>query len=653
MSKITRFVFLIIFIVVINYAVVPARLSGGPEVASNDSPTVYPGLFKVTSQQYNGRDNLEQAVENEYGSKYRIADWQDVLAYKNNIEQFIEQIKLEVGTLPIFLTWNGKHFHENSNRHFYIERYDHKKPDEYFAHDNIDDNLICLESWPGLKCRVLCILKEPATDKTAPQNTEAAKEFYNIGLAAFKDKEYEKARDLFIKAVSYDENFLDAYVRLGDIYQILKEEELAYESYKKCIELIDKSGAPSDETTKLREELRRKMEKFRSIDEKIYSLDGEFIFKLTELANKCLNEMDYLLAEESFSLVLLLEESNEEASKGLQKAREELDKKIQEEPATNDNALADAYYQSGLLLVKQNKYDEAIEKFNKALSCRKEFPEVLLRLGECYEKNKNTKEAINKYRSCIKCFESKHELNPDEKNIITQAQRNLIKLDTQSNELKGLKDKYISGLLGVANDCMTKKYLYLAKRICNKILKIDPNDKTASDTVKKIQDDISKKNSPFRTEVIIFNGNDLTNWSVPSSYSPLWSVEKPFLVFNRSAYKEPSSILWTKTPPANYIFSTEIFLEKMLPAKNYGISFVYGESIIGKQINSQTVQCTWAKIGSWGKARFIKQGETYKIEEGSKTSRTGKIQPLDTAVIGLYAEGYIAKFRNITLQETD
>lgn len=646
MLKIIRLVFLIIFITLINHAV-------APEAAPNDNSTVFPGLFKVTAQQYGERDNLEQAVEDEFGSKYRIADWQDVLAYKDNIEQFIEQAKLEVGTTIIMLTCNGKHFYQDSNRHFYIQRFDHKKPADYAAHDSIDNDLICLESWSGIKCRVLCILREPAADKTAPQNTEAAKEFYNVGLDAFKNKQYEEARDHFIKSVSYDENFLEAYAKLGDTYQILKEEELAYESYKKCIELIDKSGTPSDETAKLRDELRRKMEKFRNIDEKIYSLDGEFIFKLTELANKCLNETDYLLAEELFSIVLRLEENNTEASAGLQKVREELNKEITEEPAANDNALADAYYQSGLMLVKQNKYDEAIEKFNKAISCRKDFPETLLRLGECYEKTKNTKEAIKKYRICIKCFESKSELNAEEKNILTQAQRNLVKLDTLSNELKGLKDKYISGLLGVANDCMNKKYLYLAKRIYTKIIKIDPNNKIASDTAKKIQDDISKKNSPFRTEVIIFNGNDLAHWQVQSSYLPLWSVEKPFLVFNRGVSKEPSIILWDKTPPANYIFSVEIFLEKMLPAKNYGVSFMYGESIIGKVLTVQKVQCTYSKIGAWGKARFIKQGETYKIEEGSKTTRTGKTQPLDTSVIGLYAEGYIAKFRNITLQEID
>ena len=120
--------------------------------------------------------------------------------------------------------------------------------------------------------------------KTDPQKIEAAQEFYNIGLDAFKEKQYEKARDLFIKAISYDENFIEAYAKLGDTYQILKEEEFAYESYKKCIELIDKSGTPSDEMTKLREEIKRKTEKFRVIDEKISSLDNEFISSMTILS---------------------------------------------------------------------------------------------------------------------------------------------------------------------------------------------------------------------------------------------------------------------------------------------------------------------------------------------------------------------------------
>jgi len=181
--------------------------------------------------------------------------------------------------------------------------------------------------------------EEPSKEPTPPPTTkkpeietgkkEAAREFYGLGLSAFKSKQYEKACDLFIKAISYDKDFPDAYAKLGDTYGMLKEEELGYASYLKCIEIIDSLESPSEELTKLREDSLSKIEKFRILEEKISAFNKAFISKLMELGKQCIDDEDYLLAEETFSLILQLDKNNDDAIKYLRKVIEELNKRTQ------------------------------------------------------------------------------------------------------------------------------------------------------------------------------------------------------------------------------------------------------------------------------------------------------------------------------------
>jgi tetratricopeptide (TPR) repeat protein len=165
--------------------------------------------------------------------------------------------------------------------------------------------------------------KKPDID---PEKIEAAKEFYLLGLSAFKEKQYEKARDLFTKAITYYKDFPEAYAKLGDTYGMLKEEELGYGSYQLCIEIINSLESPSEELTKLREDCLRKIEKFKLIEEKILTINKDFISRLMGLGKQCIDDEDYLLAEEVFSLILQLDKNNDDAVKYLRKVIEELNK---------------------------------------------------------------------------------------------------------------------------------------------------------------------------------------------------------------------------------------------------------------------------------------------------------------------------------------
>jgi len=174
--------------------------------------------------------------------------------------------------------------------------------------------------------------------------------------------------------------------------------------------------------------------------------------------------------------------------------------------ADDNDDLALTYYQSGLSLQKENKFSEAIEKFTKALSYKRDYPEAFFKLGECCEKLQDTQSAVKNYRLCLRCLECKTSLNNYEKNILLSARKNLEKIDTKSVQIKNIKSKYIDKLSKVGSECNTKKYYNLARKIYNLVLTVDSGNKMASDALSKIPIDNSG-NKQLAGQ--IFNGTDL------------------------------------------------------------------------------------------------------------------------------------------------
>ncbi len=114
--------------------------------------------FKITSGKYNEKENLDRMIQKEFGERYRLADWNDILTFSTNIEVWADSLGLDGGEENSLLIsndgyriWNG--------RQFYISRFNHNKPSQYLAHDAIDDDLVCLGSWFGLSYHVLAVEK--------------------------------------------------------------------------------------------------------------------------------------------------------------------------------------------------------------------------------------------------------------------------------------------------------------------------------------------------------------------------------------------------------------------------------------------------------------------------------------------------------------
>ncbi|MEK7310134.1 MAG: hypothetical protein AAB038_04895 [Planctomycetota bacterium] len=329
--------------------------------------------------------------------------------------------------------------------------------------------------------------------------------------------------------------------------------------------------------------------------------------------------------------------------------------------ADDDADMALTYYQSGLALLKENKPNEATEKFVKALSYKSAFPEAFFRLGECYEKLQNTPSAIKNYRLCLRCLECKTSLNNEEKNTLLSARKNLEKIDANSVQIKNIKNKHIEKLSKIGSECSTKKYYNLARKIYNLVLTVDPGNKTASDALNKIPIDNSGNK---QIEGQIFNGADLNGWTFNRNvWLDLWSVEKPYLVFNKipagakKASGEPSPLVVdTQSPlPEDYVLSFEVLVEKRWPhAVAHCVAFICGETLqstaAGQNVVMfQRIECDPGKIGVWQTIKFTKDGNKFTVQGPGTSKRSGNLEKSHNKVIGLWAQGLTAKFKNIVL----
>ena len=115
--------------------------------------------FKITSGRYTEKEDLDQMIRKEFGEDYRLADWNDILTFRENIEEWADSIGLAVGGDMDALMISNDGYRIWHKRQFSVSRFNHNKPGNYLAHDAIDDNLVCLGSWFGQNKYVLAVRK--------------------------------------------------------------------------------------------------------------------------------------------------------------------------------------------------------------------------------------------------------------------------------------------------------------------------------------------------------------------------------------------------------------------------------------------------------------------------------------------------------------
>lgn len=116
--------------------------------------------FKVTEGMYSDTEDLDQAIRTEFGENYRIADWNDILAFSKDIVTWADSIGLGLGESNSLMVSNDG-YRIWLSRQYYISRFNSIRPKstQFLSHDAIGDDFICLGSWRGIKRPILAIRK--------------------------------------------------------------------------------------------------------------------------------------------------------------------------------------------------------------------------------------------------------------------------------------------------------------------------------------------------------------------------------------------------------------------------------------------------------------------------------------------------------------
>lgn len=110
--------------------------------------------FRITHNKYLCTVDLKQAVENDVGDEWTVADWEDL---KKVSPREFSKIKMHKGD-EFLLLKNGQKYY-SGNRHYFVAKHQGDIPGGFFKHDQIGDNYFTLGSWHNITMRILCVRK--------------------------------------------------------------------------------------------------------------------------------------------------------------------------------------------------------------------------------------------------------------------------------------------------------------------------------------------------------------------------------------------------------------------------------------------------------------------------------------------------------------
>ncbi len=117
--------------------------------------------FVLTTNKYVDSSDWDVAVQSEFGNVYRVADWNDLVAYHNDggdLLALYDGLGMTTHGAAAFVTRSGDPSYSGS-RYYFASRHEHSKPGSYLAHSNIDNYLLSLGSWYGSR-KIMAIKKE-------------------------------------------------------------------------------------------------------------------------------------------------------------------------------------------------------------------------------------------------------------------------------------------------------------------------------------------------------------------------------------------------------------------------------------------------------------------------------------------------------------
>jgi len=211
--------------------------------------------------------------------------------------------------------------------------------------------------------------------------------YFNAGASHVKMEGWEMARKRLVQATKIEPDTATTYKSLAWAYRNLDQKDSVIATYNKVIEL-----APQDINTRV------DLARFY-MDERNYRDAIPVLQKTVELDSTNSDAFYLLGVSYSFEAADTTEDvKNEYNTKALKYFKKSTDIDPQNQ---------DAYYNWGMLLYRQKKYEEAIEPFKKAVELVPDDKEAITFLGAAYLMSKQYEETVEAYTKAI-------ELDPDD-----------------------------------------------------------------------------------------------------------------------------------------------------------------------------------------------------------------------------------------------
>ena len=174
-------------------------------LAKNDCSSTECDYLKTTCDKYSETDNLIEAIQNEFGSNYTIADWND-LENISDINAWIICMGFPEDQ-SFMLTRDGNYFY-SGNRQYFVRYSTDGVGSNWLIHDQIGD--LYLGSWYGLNYNILAI-----------NGTTSVYEEKDLQLSVFPNPTNGY---LTISCESKEEYILSISTMLGQIIKSIKFE---------------------------------------------------------------------------------------------------------------------------------------------------------------------------------------------------------------------------------------------------------------------------------------------------------------------------------------------------------------------------------------------------------------------------------------------
>ncbi|MBI5778026.1 MAG: tetratricopeptide repeat protein [Planctomycetes bacterium] len=171
----------------------------------------------------------------------------------------------------------------------------------------------------------------------------------------------------------------------------------------------------------------------------------------------------------------------------------------------SDEAMAKAFLAKGDEAMKQKKYDQALELYQKAVAEAPNLPEAYLKIGETYFKLNDLPKGRTALKKCITLIDETPKPSEDLVKLRKRADEMLVNSDVFRKGYRALRLEYAKELMAFVKKVQPKDN-GLAESALKRVIAIEKNDEAS-----KMLEDL-RKNRIITTWTPLVNVSDMTRW---------------------------------------------------------------------------------------------------------------------------------------------